>query len=800
MQKNILEQVLVFDGAMGTMLQERGLNPGDCPELMNISSPEKVGEIHKAYLQAGADVITTNTFGGNRIKLGEYGLGEKVYEINKKGVEIARELAVKKNKYVAASVGPTGQFMKPLGDKSFEELHEVFKEQIYALSKGKPDFIILETFSDLGEIRAALLAAKDVCNIPVICCLTYEGSRTLTGASPSSSAVILESLGASAIGANCSGGPTELFSVVKELCINTKLPVLVQPNAGLPVFEDGCVHYPLNDNDFIDDIKPYFDLGMTLFGSCCGSSPKHTRALVSTLDNLDIPSRNNEEISTLASREKVVKIGDNYLPKIIGERINPTARKKLAQSLRDKDFGILQKEAYEQINKGSHLLDVNIGTHGIDEKVTMENVIYILQQNIDVPLVIDSTNPIVLEAALKNYHGKALVNSVNGERESLDTILPLVKRYGAGVIGLTLDESGVPNDIETRLEIAKKIVRKCEEYNISKKDIYIDVLALTVGTDTHASIETLKGLKKIKEELCVNTVLGVSNVSHGLPNRNKINKSFLSMAILNGLDLAILNPLEENIIDTWESSALLAGRDKNAENYIAKNIKVSKKEEIDKLSISIETVKNLVVRGSHEITNIAQELLDKEISPITIINEGLIPGLNVVGDKFEAGEYYLPQLMLSAEVAQNTFTLLEKYLDDNESLNGKNTIIIGTVKGDVHDIGKNMVGVMLKTYGYKVVDLGKNVSKEEFLEAAINENADFIGLSALMTTTMIEIPNTIEYIKNKLPNIKIIVGGAVVTKDYARLSGADGYSEDAVGAVKLIKKLIECRSEDEKII
>jgi 5-methyltetrahydrofolate--homocysteine methyltransferase len=685
--------------------------------------------------------------------------------------------------------------MKPLGDKSFEELHTVFKEQISSLAKGKPDFIILETFSDLGEIRAALLAAKDVCDIPVICCLTYDGIRTLTGVSPSSAAVILESLGASAVGANCSGGPRELFSVVKELSENTTIPVLVQPNAGLPILECGCVSYPLDDKDFINAIEPYFDLGITLFGSCCGSTPKHTNALKNTLKNYDIPKRNIKVTSTLASREKVVKVGGNYLPKIIGERINPTARKKLAQSLRDNDFGILQKEAYEQINSGSHLLDINIGTHGIDEKITMEKVIHILQQNVDVPLVIDTTDPIVLEIALKNYHGKALVNSVNGEKESLETILPLVKRYGAGVIGLTLDDDGIPNNVETRIKIAKNIVKKCEEYNIPKQDIYIDVLALTVGTGDNAAIDTLKGLKQIKEELCVNTVLGVSNVSHGLPNRNKVNKSFLAMAILNGLDLAILNPLEENIIDTWESASLLCGRDSNARNYIERNRKVFTNEERKAVDISVDTIKDLVIRGSYEITSIAQKLLNNGVSPITIINEGLISGLKVVGDKFEAGEYYLPQLMLSAEIAQNTFALLESYLGDINSLNKKGTIVIGTVKGDVHDIGKNMVGVMLKPYGYKVVDLGKNVPKEIFLEKAIKENADFIGLSALMTTTMTEIPNTIEYIKNSLPDIKIIVGGAAVTEDYAKLSGADGYSGDAVGAVKLIEILTESRKQ-----
>jgi 5-methyltetrahydrofolate--homocysteine methyltransferase len=794
--KKILEKVLVFDGAMGTLLFEKGLQPGTCPEWMNIEHSEKVQEIYEAYLNAGADVITTNTFGGNHIKLSEYGLQDCVKEINANGVRIAKKAIGKSNAYVAASVGPTGQFVEPIGRNTFQEIYSVFKEQIEGLVSANPDFIIMETFNDLGEIRAALLAARDVCDLPVICMLTYNGDRTLTGVSPASAAVVLESLGASAIGANCSGGPKELFSVVKELSRYTQLPIIVQPNAGLPILQEETVIYPLGPNEFLEAMEPYFDLGIHLFGSCCGSTPEHTKILKNRLKGFVPALRSIQMESTLASREKVLSIGKSSFPRIVGERINPTSRKKLAESLRKGEWSTIQNEAEKQVRAGAHLLDVNVGTHGIDPEVTMHSVINLLQQTISVPLVIDSTNPDVIEKALETYHGKALVNSVNGEENHLNSILPIIKRYGAGVIGLTLDEKGIPSKAEERYQIAEKIVQKCIAYGIAKQDIYIDSLVLTIGTDEGSALETLKTLKRVKKELGVHTILGISNISHGLPNRNKINGAFLAMAIANGLDLAIINPLDEMMMDIWEAASLLAGRDRNALNYIERNGKKDKREDIKKISQenvyeqpSLTKIKDLVIQGSYDVNIVVKALLQQGIQPLEIINKGLIPGLDEVGDKFEKGEYFLPQLMLSAEIAEQVFHHIEKFLGTDREVLSKSTVVIGTVKGDIHDIGKNMVAVMLKTHGYKVVDLGKNVSRETFLEAAKKEKAEFVGLSALMTTTMVEIPKTIEYIKKYLPNIKIIVGGAVVTEEYAIQSGADGYSQDAVGAVKLVEEL-----------
>ena len=788
----LIDKVLIFDGAMGTMLQQLGLAPGACPELMNIEEPTKVEEVHKRYLEKGAQVITTNTFGGSRIKLDEYGLGHKVKEINIKAVEIAQKAIGQGPGLVAATLGPTGQFVEPMGVMTFQEAYEIYREQLEALAEAGPDFILFETFNDLGEIRAALLAALDTTDIPVICSLTYSGGRTLTGVSPASAAVVLESLGASAIGANCSGGPQELFSVVKELALNTKLPVMVQPNAGLPQLKGGEVYYSLGPDEFAQAMEPYLDLGINIFGSCCGSTPQHTFELKKKLENFSPSPRQGTVGSLLASREKVVEVGYPLLPKIIGERINPTARKILAEALRKGDFDLIQQEGEAQIKSGAHLLDVNVGTHGINEVQVMTQLINLLQQRVETPLVIDSTNPQVIEKALEAYQGKALVNSVNGEQKSLEEILPLIKRYGAGVIGLTLDEKGIPAKAWDRYLIAKKIVEKSLGYGIPKEDIYIDCLVLTVGADERSALETLEAIGLVKEKLGVNTVLGVSNVSHGLPNRTKINSAFLAMAIGKGLDMAIINPLDSSMRDSWQGASLLAGRDYKALNYIEANQgeKKSVVFEIDRTQPpSVEIIKEMVVKGYQGINKVVEGIIEQGIKPLTIIEQGLIPGLDIVGEKFSKGEYYLPQLMLSAETAQKVFSFLEKDLLNAEGLQSKGTIVIGTVKGDVHDIGKNMVAIMLKNHGYRVIDLGKNVDKEKFLQVAQLEKAQFVGLSALMTTTMTEMPKIIELLNSQLPQVKVIVGGAVITQEYATEIGADGYGQDAVGAVKVIEEL-----------
>ena len=788
-------QILIFDGAMGTMLQQRGLAPGQSPEELNLTMPDVVESVHLDYLRAGADIVITNTFGGSRLKLQEYKLENRVEEINRRAVEIARGACQKAGHgLVAASLGPTGHFVSPVGDTSFDEMYAIYLEQAEAIASARPDYFLLETFSDLGEMRAALLACRDAGNeqIPVICSMTYTNGRTLTGVSPAVAAVTLEAMGASVIGCNCSGGPDELQQVVEELSRYTELPLVAQPNAGLPLMVDGKVQYPLGAEQFADEMKKFLPYQVAFLGGCCGTTPQHIAGLKAAVQDFDVQLRSVETLGRLSCREHIVEIGGNTLPKMIGERINPTARKKLAQGLRDGDLAMIEKEAELQEEAGAHILDVNVGTHGIDEVQVMADVLTLLQQSISIPLCLDSTKPDVLERALKQYQGKALINSVNGEQASLENILPLAKRYGAAVVGLTLDENGIPAKAEGRLEIAKRIVEACEQYGIRRQDIYIDSLVLTVGTDINGPKETLRTMELIRQELPgVNLLLGVSNVSHGLPNRPKINSAFLAMAIGKGLDLSIINPLDEMMKNAWQSAALLAGRDENAENYLMLNSEqaVSAPVTADETP-SLELVTRYVVKGSSGIAKVVQALLDQGIEAMTIINDGLIKGLNEVGEKYEKGVFFLPQLMRSAEVSQQAFDLLEGYLQSGEGFQ-KGTLVIGTVKGDIHDIGKNMVAVMVKNHGYRVIDLGKNVPAETFVDAVLEYNAEFLGLSALMTTTMQEIPGVIAQIREKSPNTKVIIGGAVITEEFAEEAGADGFGRDAVQTVKLMDDFLK---------
>ena len=790
-----MTKIQIFDGAMGTMLQQRGLAPGQSPEELNLSMPDVVESVHLDYLRAGADLLITNTFGGSSVKLSEYGLENDIAEINRRAVEIARHAC---DKYghgkVAASLGPTGLFVSPVGDVSFDEMYQIYLEQARAIAEAAPDYFLLETFSDLGEIRAALLACLDAGNreIPVICSMTYTNGRTLTGVSPAVAAVTLEAMGASVIGCNCSGGPQELKQVVAELAEHTTLPLVVQPNAGLPMLVDGAVAYPLDAQAFADAMEQFLPYQVAFMGGCCGTTPAHIHALKEKMNTAEVTAREIERVGTLSCRDHIVTLGGTTLPKIIGERINPTARKKLAQALRDGDYTIVEKDAETQMQAGAHILDVNAGTHGIDEIQVMNDLVTLLQQSVSIPLCLDSTNPSVLEQGLKAYQGKALINSVNGEAASLHSILPLAKRYGAAVVGLTLDETGIPATAEERLAIAARIIDTCAQYGIKQKDIYLDSLVMTVGTDIHAPKETLRTMQLIAETYPdVNLLLGVSNVSHGLPNRAKINSAFLAMAIGAGLDVAIINPMDEMMKNAWQSAALLAGRDAGSENYLALNGEqmASSQAIADDEQPSIDLVKRSVVKGASSIVKTVQALLDEGIRPMDIINDGLIAGLNEVGENYEKGVFFLPQLMRSAEMSQQAFSLLESHLDSGESMQ-KATLVLGTVKGDIHDIGKNMVAVMVKNHGYCVIDLGKNVSAEAFVAAVKEHHAEFLGLSALMTTTMQEIPHVIAMVREQCPQTKVIIGGAVITEDFARESGADGFGRDAVQTVKLMDALL----------
>ena len=789
-------QILIFDGAMGTMLQQRGLEPGQSPEELNLIRPDVVESVHLDYLQAGADIIITNTFGGSRLKLQEYKLEDQVVQINQKAVEIARGACQKAGHgKVAASLGPTGHFVSPVGDTAFDDMYAVYREQADAIAAAKPDYFLLETFSDLGEIRAALLACLDAGQrqIPVICSMTYTNGRTLTGVSPAVAAVTLEAMGAAGIGCNCSGGPEELQQVIGELAQYTQLPLVAQPNAGLPLLVDGAVQYPLDAEQFAAAMQQFLPYQVAFMGGCCGTTPQHIANLKKAVQGCEVKQRTVTPLGRLACREHIVELGGNTLPKMIGERINPTARKKLAQGLRDGDYAMIEKEAEQQVEAGAHVLDVNVGTHGIDEVQAMSKVVTLLQQSTSIPLCLDSTRPAVLEEGLKQYQGKALINSVNGEQASLDGILPLAARYGAAVVGLTLDETGIPATAEGRLDIARRIVAACEQHGIKRQDIYLDSLVFTVGTDINGPRETLRTMQLIRRELPgVNLLLGVSNVSHGLPNRPKINSAFLSMAIGNGLDLAIINPLDEMMKNAWQSASLLVGRDENAENYLQLNSEQALTAALVAAdeTPSLDLVARSVLKGSSNIAKTVQALLDDGVEPMTIINEGLIAGLNEVGEKYEKGVFFLPQLMRSAEVSQQAFQLLESRMPSGDGFQ-KATLVIGTVKGDIHDIGKNMVAVMVKNHGYRVIDLGKNVPAETFVDAVLEYNAEFLGLSALMTTTMQEIPGVIALLREKAPQTKVIVGGAVITEEFAAEAGADGFGRDAVQTVKLMDEFLK---------
>jgi len=795
----IESRILVFDGAMGTELQKLGLSEGEPPEIWNITKPQEIKRVHRAFFEAGARAVTTNTFGANRIKLSEYGLSHRVEEFNRAGVMLAREVVGTRG-FVVGSIGPTGTFIEPLGELSFDEAYSVFYEQASALFEAGADAIILETMADLGEIRAALLAAKDAARIPVIASMTYsEGERTLTGTDPETAAVVLESLGADVIGVNCSGGPEELEQVVAVLCRTTNLPILVEPNAGLPELVEGRTVYREMPESMAAFSRRFVSLGAAMIGSCCGSTPEHTKAISGALSGLKPQKRQMSFPTRVTSRSRTVHIGHGCYPVIIGERINPTGKKQLADEIRKGKTNILRSEALSQANSGAHLLDINVGVPGIDESAAMERAVEAVQSLVQIPLMLDSANPEALEAGLKKYHGKAVVNSVSGETEVLDKILPIVSRYGAAVVGLCMDEKGIPEQAEKRAVVARKIMEYARSFGIPPADIIIDCLTLAVSAEPSSAKVALDSLDMVRRELGLSTVLGVSNISYGLPQRPALNSTFLSAAIARGLDAAIINPLDASMVDAFCAAAVIAGRDKNAERYIARfsvkpGTSAGAAGEKQRAAISdIEGVHPLteaVIKGDREnIVSMVEDYLKRGSEPMEILSRYLIPGIEEVGEKYGRGEYFLPQLMLSADTMQEAFARLKPELE-REKGRSKGIVVLATVRGDIHDIGKNIVSLMLKNHGFEVIDLGKNVPNEKVIEAAENSRAQIIGLSALMTTTMPRMAEVIDIVrKNKLP-FKVIIGGAAVTERFASEIGADAYGKDAVDAVNIVKRLL----------
>ncbi len=776
----IKNDFLIFDGAFGTEIQKLRSEPFEIPELLNFTDPELIKHITRSYIESGSKLVCTNTFGANRYKLKKH--GKTVDEVIEKALALAREAAEGTDTLVALDVSTLGQLLEPTGTLTFEEAYDAYKEIMLAGERYGADVVAVETMTDLYELKAAVLACKENTSLPIICSMTFEkNGRTFTGCSASAMTLTLEGLGADVIGVNCSLGPNDLNEIVKEILSVTELPVMVKPNAGLP--DPVTNKFSLSSDDFAAQMKHFAEIGVNILGGCCGTSPEYIRKLSEAIKTVT-PDRKAPDITpSVCSSSRVVKID---CPRIIGERINPTGKKLFKEALKDNNLGYILNQAIEQVNAGADILDVNVGLPEIDEKDMMVRVIKSLQGITSLPLQIDSTKPEVIEAALRIYNGKAIVNSVNGEDEILDTILPIIKKYGAAVVGLTLDKNGIPSEATDRYNIACKILDKALEYGIKRENVFIDCLVLTASAEQKNVMETLKAVKMVKEKLGLKTVLGVSNISFGLPNRELINHTFLSMALSYGLDLPILNPNIAAMTGTVRAFKVLSNIDTGSAEFISAYSGASTVQ-TEKSEITLEYA---ITNGlKNEAAAITEKLLGI-MSPMDIVSEILIPTLDKIGVQFEKGALFLPQLILSAEVSGKSFDVIKRFIEKSgQKQEPKGKIVIATVKGDVHDIGKNIVKVLLENYGYNVIDLGKDVPESLIAETVKNGGIRLCGLSALMTTTLPAMEETIRQIKITSPDCKIMVGGAVLTADYAEKIGADYYADDAKGAVDIAKKV-----------
>lgn len=787
--------IFLFDGAMGTMLQQAGLPAGYCPELYNIEKPEIITAIHRQYIDSGADIIETNTFGANRIKLSHYGLSNKVADLNIAAVKAARAACRSATK-IAGSVGPTGKFIAPLGNLTFDEAYDVFYEQIVALDSAGIDYILIETIIDIQEMRAALIAAKAATKKPVICQMSYGGDgRTITGTDPQTAAVILEGLGADIIGANCSLGPAQLLSVVEQLAQATSLPISIQPNAGMPELINGHTVFPMSADQMAQWAPKLIGAGAKFLGGCCGTTPDHIRALRHTIDgsNVSIPTSSTTPVTALASRTKTVFLGPGFPTAIIGERINPTGRKALAAEIKAGQFLSVKKEALGQVKAGAKILDVNMGVPGINQADAMAQAICELSMLVDVPLAIDTTDAAALEAGLKVFPGRALVNSVSAEPERLEQFLPLAKKYGAAVLCLPLAPGGLPVTARERVNVARNIINAALSAGLRPSDLLLDALVLTVAAENRAALETLETLRLYRSEFGFPTVMGLSNISYGLPRRDIMNGTFCAMALAAGMDAPILNPYDPLMKDIIASSQALLGFDQNGKTYsIAYNqtMPAPAAAESSRNGTIVEQISQAVENGEKEaVVSLVRQALADNISAIEITNLGLTAAMNKVGEHFAAGRVFLPQVMLAAETMRAAFQTIKEVLPSHRTASaGK--IVLATVKGDIHDLGKNIVAALLENSGFTVIDLGKDIPAESIVAAAREHKADLVGLCALMTTTMPQIDSAISALKAANLPVKTIVGGAVLTQEYADQAGADGYAKDGVASVAIARRLI----------
>lgn len=785
-REEIGKRILFFDGGMGTLLQEQGLQAGELPETWNLKNPEPIIQIHKAYLAAGADIILANTFGANRFKY-----GEDLEKIVTAGVANAKKAVAESGKkaYVALDIGSTGKLLKPMGTLDFEEAVGVFAEIIRAGEKAGADLILIETMSDTYELKAAVLAAKENSTLPIMATVIFDKSKKmLTGASPQVVVSLLEGLGVDALGINCGLGPKQMKEIVKELLKYASIPVIVNPNAGLPRSENGKTVFDVGAEEFAQDMEEIVTMGAWFAGGCCGTTPAHIQAMVEKCKEITPVPITPKNYTFVTSYSTAVELGGR--PVIIGERINPTGKSKFKQALRDHNIDYILEEGVKQEDSGAHILDVNVGLPEIDEAAMMETIVYELQSIMPIPLQIDTTNMEAMERALRIYNGKPMINSVNGKAEIMEQVFPLVKKYGGVVVGLALDEDGIPDTTEGRLAIAEKIYQTGEKYGISRKDIVIDALVMTMSTNNESAKITLDTVKEITAR-GGKTVLGVSNISFGLPQRELINAAFFTMAMNNGLSAGIINPNAKAMRQAYDTFCVLGGYDAQCMNYIENYAVTDAPNAAAKPATAKLNLTDSIIKGLKDQAYRATEEELKTKEPMEIINGELVPALDVVGQGFEKGTMFLPQLLMSAEAAKAGFEAIRQYVQSHgEAQEKKATIVIATVKGDIHDIGKNIVKVLLENYGYEVIDLGKDVPPEKIVETVVDKHAPLVGLSALMTTTVVNMEESIKELHKEAPWCKIMVGGAVLTQEYADMIGADFYGKDAMQSVYYAERLL----------
>ena len=788
-------QLLFLDGGMGTLLQEKGLRPGELPERWNLTHPDVVRAIHRDYFNAGSNVVNANTFGANLLKFSAEELDAIIGAAIANARAAAAESCGKQPKWVALDIGPTGRMLKPYGDLDFEDAVAVFAETVkYGVRHGA-DLIFIETMNDSYETKAALLAAKENSDLPVFVSNAYgEDGKLMTGASPAAMVAMLEGMGADAIGVNCSLGPKALGGVVAEYLKYASVPVLLKPNAGLPKAENGKTVYDVLPDEFAAAVAALVEKGVRIAGGCCGTTPAYIAATVSACKDLAPVTITKKQFTCVSSYTHAVIF--DKTPILIGERINPTGKKRFKEALKAHDIDYILKEGIAQEEKGVHLLDVNVGLPDIDEVEMLQSSVTALQAVTDLPLQIDTSDPIAMEAALRRYNGKAMINSVNGKEESMTSVFPLAKKYGGLIVALTLDEQGIPETAEGRLAIAKRILEKAEEYGIDKKDLIFDPLAMTISADPHAARETLRAVALIREQLGCHTSLGVSNVSFGLPQRDMINGTFFAMALQGGLSAAILNPYSLEMQKAYHTYLALAGLDENCALYIgfadtvdtALTVAPAEKKANNETDTAATALQKAIGKGLGDDAALLTRALLADMPPLDIVSNEIIPALDAIGKGFEEKRVYLPQLLMSAEAAKAAFEVIKATMPSAESAE-KCRIVLATVKGDIHDIGKNIVRLILENYGFAVTDLGRDVAPETVVSETLRLHAPLVGLSALMTTTVPAMEETIRQLRQKAPWCRVVVGGAVLNPEYASAIGADKYAKDAMETVRYAEEI-----------